>query len=222
MLRKLKDAKSGEKHPLDILVLHVERGRDTFITLFGEYKPSTFGLSVEVLVKLTRPVQNYTLEELVCIELRRHPEQQEMLMSKMIPREIWLIIDYLYQHGLDTKELFTITRKYAKNVNVNEIRDWLDTWSTAAFPGTPHTTAEALLMLFEATPDVLLCISDGEIAATCDDFLKCKNLIIERVSSLRRRVFLYVCLFIHELRQHYEVNHMNDRNLGKWQMLLKV
>lgn len=215
MMRKLKDAKSGEKHPLDILVLHVERGRDTFITLFGEYKPSSYGLSMETLVKLSKPVTDYSLEDLIAMEMKRTPHDFETTMSnRMIPREVWLLVDYLHRNGLQTRELFTVNRKYAKNVNINEIRDWLDSWSTAAFPGTPHTTAEALLMLFESTPELLLCLSEGEISAACDDFAKCKKLIVDRVSSLRRRVFLYVCLFIRELRRHSDVNQMNDRNLG--------
>lgn len=67
MLRKLKDAKTGEKNALEILVLHVKGGRDTFITMFGEYKPSVFGLSIETLVKLSKPVIEYKLQDLVQI-----------------------------------------------------------------------------------------------------------------------------------------------------------
>lgn len=47
----------------------------------------------------------------------------------MIPREIWLLIDYLYKNALQTPHLFSISRKYNKNSNINEIRDWLDTRS---------------------------------------------------------------------------------------------
>lgn len=142
-------------------------------------------------------------------------DEQKATSNRMIPREVWLLIDFLYKNCQNTKELFTVNRKHASNSNVNEIRNWLDTWSTTTeFPGIPHSTAEALLMLFESTPEPLLCLSDHEISHTCDSYERCRDLVINRVSSLRRRVFLYVCLFIRELRRHYDTNQMNDRNLG--------
>jgi phosphatidylinositol-bisphosphatase len=65
MFKKLKGAKTGENFPLDILVLHVENGRDIFITLFAEYKPSCFGLSIETMLKLNKSVIDYGLTELM-------------------------------------------------------------------------------------------------------------------------------------------------------------
>lgn len=59
-------------------------------------------------------------------------------------------------------------------------------------------------------------IADKDIINVCDSFDKCRALVINQVSPLKRRVFLYVCLFIRELRRHYDVNQMNDRNLGKF------
>lgn len=55
--------------PLDILVLHVDNGRDIFITILGEYRPSCFGFSVETLVRLQQPVYEMDLKdilEIVC------------------------------------------------------------------------------------------------------------------------------------------------------------
>lgn len=50
-----------------------------------------------------------------------------------IPREIFLLVDYLYKNGLKTPNLFTVDRRYAKNPNINDIRDWLDIWETHNF-----------------------------------------------------------------------------------------
>lgn len=65
MHRKQRD--SGAKIPLDILVLHVDNGRDIFITIFGEYRPSCFGFSVETLIRLPKPVHELELPELMAI-----------------------------------------------------------------------------------------------------------------------------------------------------------
>lgn len=50
-----------------------------------------------------------------------------------VPREIYMLIDYLYQFGLKTPQLFSIERKYISNPNINDIRDWLNIWATTDF-----------------------------------------------------------------------------------------
>lgn len=65
MHRKQKEP--GAKVPLDILVLHVDNGRDIFITIIGDYQPSCFGFSVETLIRLPRPVHTLELTDLMAI-----------------------------------------------------------------------------------------------------------------------------------------------------------
>jgi phosphatidylinositol-bisphosphatase len=40
-----------------------------------------------------------------------------------IPREIWLLVDHLYRHGLKTRDLF---ESCALHEELTRIRDWLD------------------------------------------------------------------------------------------------
>lgn len=56
--------KGGGLVPLDILVLHVQDGRDIFITINGEYIPSCFGLDMDLLCKIDRPIMEYSLQQL--------------------------------------------------------------------------------------------------------------------------------------------------------------
>lgn len=62
-----KQKESNVKVPLDILVLHVEDGRDIFITVLGEYRPSCFGFSVETLARLPKPIYEMDLKDLLQI-----------------------------------------------------------------------------------------------------------------------------------------------------------
>lgn len=62
-----KQKSSNIKGPLDILVLHVDNGRDIFITIIGEYRPSCFGFSVETLTRLTLPVYDMDLKDLLTL-----------------------------------------------------------------------------------------------------------------------------------------------------------
>uniref|UniRef100_A0AAG5DKC1 Rho-GAP domain-containing protein n=1 Tax=Anopheles atroparvus TaxID=41427 RepID=A0AAG5DKC1_ANOAO len=206
MLQKLRDARAGSNVPLDILVLHVENGRDIFITIFGEYKPSCFGVALDTLMKLNRPVSAYAIHELVALD------KEEKLIDLVgddvggsnlrIPREIWRLVDYLRKMCMQTPQLFTLHRRQVQpdEQNLLEIRDWLDTWSTHDFPGTPHAAAEVLLMLLEALPEPVVTISERECIVNSDNFERCKELLRTKLKSVNRLVFLYICLFLQDLR----------------------
>ncbi|KAL9704058.1 hypothetical protein quinque_007576 [Culex quinquefasciatus] len=201
MLRKLKDAKAGVKIPLDILVLHVDKGRDIFITIFGEYKTSCFGVTLETLMKLNKPIFEYDINEIIALE------KEEKLLdltddeNLKIPREVWRLVDYLYNNGLDTAQLFTTNRTHSRHENILEIRDWLDSWSSEPFPGIPKTAAEALLMLLESLPEPVVTISERECIVNADNYDRCRELIRTKLKPVNRLVFLYVCMFLIELRR---------------------
>lgn len=47
----------GRQQLEDILVLHLERGKDYFISVMGNYLPSCFGTSIRTLCHLREPIQ---------------------------------------------------------------------------------------------------------------------------------------------------------------------
>ncbi|XP_058831685.1 inositol polyphosphate 5-phosphatase OCRL-like [Topomyia yanbarensis] len=201
MLHKLKDAKAGVKIPLDILVLHVENGRDIFITIFGEYKQSCFGVSLETLMKLNKPIFEYDINELVALEKEEKLIDLTGEEELKIPREIWRLTDYLYKNGMDNPQLFTLNRTHSKHENILEIRDWLDSWSSEPFPGIPKTAAEALLILLESLPEPVVTISERECMVNADNYERCRELIRTKLKPVHRLVFLYICMFLIELRR---------------------
>ncbi|XP_055534757.1 inositol polyphosphate 5-phosphatase OCRL [Wyeomyia smithii] len=201
MLKKLKDARAGVKIPLDILVLHVENGRDIFITIFGEYKQSCFGVSLETLMKLNKPIFEYEINELIALEKEEKLIDLTGDENLRIPREIWRLIDYLYNNGMETANLFTLNRTYSGHENILEIRDWLDSWSSEPFPGIPKTAAEALLILLESLPDPVVTITERECIVYADNYERCKELIRTKLKPVHKLVFLYICMFLIELRR---------------------
>uniref|UniRef100_A0AAY5ESS6 phosphoinositide 5-phosphatase n=1 Tax=Electrophorus electricus TaxID=8005 RepID=A0AAY5ESS6_ELEEL len=48
---------SGQQQLEDILVLHLERGKDYFISITGSYLPSCFGSSIHTLCQMREPIQ---------------------------------------------------------------------------------------------------------------------------------------------------------------------
>lgn len=68
------DLNSGTEQIEDILVLHLERGKDYFISVSGNYLPSCFGTSINSLCQMREPIQDMppeTLKELVSVSLLR-------------------------------------------------------------------------------------------------------------------------------------------------------
>lgn len=214
LTRKLKDASAGMKIPLDILVLHVENGRDIFITIFGEYQPSIFGFKMETLLKLTKPLIEYNLHELVAID-EDLTNSIPYHKNAIVPRELWLLTDYLFKSGIQVQHLFTLNRKHRSNPRICGIRDWLDAWSLEPFPGTPHTAAEALLKILESLPEPLVSLTERELSIYCAYFDRCKELLQNKIELLNRKIFLYICMFLKELQKNYSSNFLDDRLLGK-------
>lgn len=214
VMQRLRDSQVGEKVPLDILVLHVENGRDIFITIFGEYQPSIFGLRLDTLMKLNKPVLEYSLKELMEIEDDAN-NLVPFFNDAKAPREIYLMIDYLYKNGLKSQGLFTLQRRYRHSPRICSIRDWLDSWSTEHFPGTPETAAETLLKIFEASPEPLVTITERELSNYINYFDKCRELVQNKMPLLNRKIFLYVLLFLKEIQKNYALNGMDDKTIAK-------
>jgi phosphatidylinositol-bisphosphatase len=214
IMRRLKDAQIGVKAPLDILVLHVENGRDIFITVFGEYQPSVFGLRLDTQMKLNKSVLEYSLKELMEIDddaNNRIPFNNDA----RAPREIYLMIDYLYRNGLNIPQLFNLQRRHRLSPRICAIRDWLDSWSVEPFPGTPQTAAEVLLKLFESSPEPLVTITERELQIYVSYFDRCKELVQNKMPLLNRKIFLYVIMFLKEIQKNYAINGMDDRTIGE-------
>lgn len=56
---------SGEDAIEDILVLHLDRGKDYFITISGNYLPSCFGTSLETLCRMKKPIREIPITKLI-------------------------------------------------------------------------------------------------------------------------------------------------------------
>lgn len=56
---------SGEDSIEDILVLHLDRGKDYFITISGNYLPSCFGTSLDTLCRMKKPIREIPITKLI-------------------------------------------------------------------------------------------------------------------------------------------------------------
>ncbi|KAL7744753.1 hypothetical protein ACLKA6_007055 [Drosophila palustris] len=188
----------------DILILHVKSGRDIFITVTGEYQPSCFGLSMETMCRTDRPISEYKQEEIKNLMNDVSPEYRVTM-----PREFFLLIDYLHRQGEKLKGIFqSYDRRQLLSSQFNAVRDWLDTWSEEEFPGTPQTAAEALVLLLDLPDQALLepFVEDLLISKSKSEAME----LIALLSPPKRNVFMHLCMFLREgiERHNYELSNV--------------
>ena len=59
---------SGQDKLYEILVLHLVGGKDIFITVGGDYQRSSFGASIEALVRMTVPICELSISAILQLE----------------------------------------------------------------------------------------------------------------------------------------------------------
>uniref|UniRef100_A0A3P8YPW9 phosphoinositide 5-phosphatase n=1 Tax=Esox lucius TaxID=8010 RepID=A0A3P8YPW9_ESOLU len=91
------DLNTGHQQIEDILVLHLERGKDFFLSVSGNYLPSCFGSSIQTMCQLRDPIQDMSLESIQALT-SSGDENSTLIIDKPldIPKELWQMVDHLY------------------------------------------------------------------------------------------------------------------------------
>lgn len=201
---------SGADKLYDILVLHLEGGKDLFITITGDYERSCFGSSINALVHMNKPFKEVPMAKLIDLESKQPKDLSEMPYA--VPKELWYLVDHLHSHALQVEGLFTY-RGLQKEIT--EIRTSLDEGvPNDLLPGSVHSVAEALLLFLEALPEPVIPYSlySAALEAT-PNFSLCKE-IVARIPDYHRNVFTYLMAFLKELLNHSEDNNLDAKTLA--------
>ncbi|KAI1286655.1 Inositol polyphosphate 5-phosphatase OCRL [Halotydeus destructor] len=201
---------AGDDILTDILVLHLDQGRDLFITVIGNYLPSCFGASIESLIRLKAPVRE--TDPKVFAELQKPIITLEGFEPCWdIPKEVWVIIDHLYKYGMIQNELF---QQPGLHSEFKLIRDALDFgWSDKLTAGI-HSVAESLLLLLEAFSEPLIPFSLYQQALDAShSFTECKK-VVTQLPAPHRSLFYYIIAFMRELLRHSNHNRLEQKFLA--------
>uniref|UniRef100_A0A672T2U9 phosphoinositide 5-phosphatase n=1 Tax=Sinocyclocheilus grahami TaxID=75366 RepID=A0A672T2U9_SINGR len=197
---------SGEDKIEDILVLHLDRGKDYFITVTGNYLPSCFGTSLETLCRMKKPIREIPITKL--IDLVRHRPQLQLI--RWIITTGWLFY-FLYIYINTQEDLFQTP---GLQDELQSIIDCLDTSIPESIPGSNHSVAEALLIFLEALPEPVLCYELYQRCLECShDSRLCKQLI-SQLPRAHRNVFRYLMAFLRELLKRSIDNNLNANLLA--------
>ncbi|XP_052430361.1 inositol polyphosphate 5-phosphatase OCRL isoform X2 [Carassius gibelio] len=206
---------SGEDRIEDILVLHLDRGKDYFITVAGNYLPCCFGTSLETLCRMKKPIREIPITKLIDLEKSRmnflldSAETEDKPLK--IPKEVWLLVNHLYTKACQQEDLFQTP---GLQEELQNIIDCLDTSIPESIPGSNHSVAEALLIFLEALPEPVLCYELYQRCLECShDSRLCKQLI-SQLPRAHRNVFRYLMAFLRELLKHSIDNNLNANLLA--------
>ena len=182
-----------------MLVLQVEGGIDQYIYVTGNYLPSSFGLSLEMLSKKTDPIRR-----LSTMDIGRATRKSNVRPS--VPKEIRLILEYLYSKALLTKDLFMTQGLKSE---MRHIREALDTGTKLPELRSVHSAADFLITFLMALDDpVIPCKYHTECTKAADDFERAKR-IIESLPPVHRSTFQYLIAFLKELLNNSSVNRLS-------------
>lgn len=205
---------SGEDKIEDILVLHLDRGKDYFLSVTGNYLPSCFGSPIHTLCYMREPILDLPLEtirELTLMPLQTEDDGIQLENPMGIPKELWMMVDYLYQNAIQQEDLF---QQPGLRSEFEHIRDCLDTGMIDALSANSHSVAEALLLFLESLPEPVICYSAYHNCLECSGSYTASKQVISTLPTFHQNVFNYLMAFLRELLKKSAKNHLDENILA--------
>jgi inositol polyphosphate 5-phosphatase INPP5B/F len=198
---------SGREVLEDILILRLENGRDYYITVRASFARSCFGMSCDELVLYSQPVRNIPIDP---IERAKQIEASPP-NALCVPKELWRVIDAIYEKGIDEPFLFVDP---GVEEEIVMIRESLDTGSPFGQFRT-HSYANVLISF-------LSCLSSPVIPTALfpSTAIDSQNLqmsarrLLEELPPIHYNVFVYVVSFLREVLQLRDRNKLTAAKLA--------
>ncbi|KAM4699188.1 type II inositol 1,4,5-trisphosphate 5-phosphatase isoform 1-T1 [Discoglossus pictus] len=193
----------------DILVLHLDRGKDFFLSVSGNYLHSCFGSSIQMLCHMREPIRDMpveTIKELALLPLQMKDDFSGPEKPLDIPKELWMMVDHLYRNASQQEDLF---QQPGLRSEFEAIRDCLDTGSPEYLSGSNHSVVEALLLFLESLPEPVVCYQAYDTCLECAGYYPRSKEVISMLPLTHKNVFNYLISFLRELLNNSEKNHLD-------------
>ncbi|TNN89132.1 Type II inositol 1,4,5-trisphosphate 5-phosphatase [Liparis tanakae] len=180
---------SGKEPIEDILVLHLERGKDYFISVTGNYLASCYGTSIQSLCQLREPIQDTPQETLSDVAESSEDENEANAEKPLdIPKELWMMVDHLFRNALNQEDIFQ---------------------QPGLRTGSNHSAAEALLLFLDALPEPVVPYSFyQQCLESCSNASQCEK-VISMLPQCHKNVFNYLAAFLRELLKNSASNRLD-------------
>ncbi|KAM9116287.1 type II inositol 1,4,5-trisphosphate 5-phosphatase isoform 3-T3 [Pangshura tecta] len=200
---------SGEEKLEDILILHLDRGKDYFLSVMGNYLPSCFGSPIQTLCYMREPIRDMSAEsirELTLLPLQMSGDIFRDEKPLDIPKELWMMVDHLYRNASQQEDLF---QQPGLRSEFEQIRDCLDTAMLDTLLGSNHSVAEALLLFLESLPEPVICYSLYNNCLHCANNYTSSCQVVSMLPMCHKNVFNYLMAFLRELLRNSGKNHLD-------------
>lgn len=205
---------SGKDKIEDILVLHLIRGKDYFLSVSGNYLPSCFGSPIHTLCYMREPILDLPLEtvsRLTLMPVHTADNRSQLENPLEIPKELWMMVDYLYRNALQQEDLF---QQPGLRPEFEHIRDCLDTGMIDNLCANNHSVAEALLLFLESLPEPVVCYSAYHKCLEFSGNCVASKQVISTLPTFHKNVFNYLMAFLQELLKNSAKNHLDENILA--------
>lgn len=188
----------AEERIEDILILHLLRGKDHFLSISGSFLPSAFGNRLDQLIRLTTPAR-----------LRQPLPESEKSKWLRIPKEVWRLVDWLFRFALDVEDLFL---ESGDSFEMEQIRESLDTGEPLK-PALPHSVAETLLRLLESLEIPIIPFTFYRNVLEVQSPVMAKQLVA-KLPDIHYNTFFYIVSFLREVLSHRDKNKLTPEKLA--------
>lgn len=205
---------SGKDKIEDILVLHLIRGKDYFLSVSGNYLPSCFGSPIHTLCYMREPILDLPLEtvnRLTLMPVQTADDRSQLENPLEIPKELWMMVDYLYRNAIQQEDLF---QQPGLRPEFEHIRDCLDTGMIDNLCANNHSVAEALLLFLESLPEPVICYSAYHKCLEFSGNCVASKQVISTLPTFHKNVFNYLMAFLQELLKNSAKNHLDGNILA--------
>ncbi|XP_056413077.1 type II inositol 1,4,5-trisphosphate 5-phosphatase isoform X1 [Hyla sarda] len=199
----------GEEKLEDILILHLDRGKDFFLSVSGDYLHSSFGSSIQMLCYMREPIRDMspeTIRELTRMPLQMKDDFVGAEKPLDVPKELFMMVDHLHRNASQQEDLF---QQPGLRSEFEAIRDCLDTGFPESIPGSNHSVVEALLLFLEGLPEPVICYSYYHKCLGCAGDYNSSKEIISMLPLHHRNVFKCLISFLRELLSNSVQNHLD-------------
>ncbi|XP_078423070.1 type II inositol 1,4,5-trisphosphate 5-phosphatase isoform X1 [Cetorhinus maximus] len=205
----------GEDRIEDILILHLQRGKDYFMSIWGNYLPSCFGSSLQALCHMKEPIREVKPQRIQELErMAKENKSFDCFANELpldVPKEIWMLVDHLHRNASFQGDLF---QQPGLKSEFEEIRDCLDIGIPDFLPGSNHSITEALLLFLDALPEPVIpyylykCCLEGSYSYTLSEQ------VVSKLPQCHKNVFNYLMAFLRELLKNAACNNLDVPTLA--------
>lgn len=199
---------SGREVLEDILILRLENGRDYYITVSATYARSCFGMTIDELVMYADPIRTIPLDPIQRVE--KHDISPTHALC--VPKELWRLVDSMYEKGLNEPDLFFTPGIPAE---VTQIRECLDTGAPFG-PFSVHSYVETFERFLSslATPIVPSALFPT-VEVDSQSIQGMARKFLEDLPPIHYNVFVYIVSFFREALLFRESNKLTAAKLAR-------